>query len=110
MSDRRYLACVVVLVFLVALLCAPVVSSSRMLLRDDSIGQVDIDCMKGGGGSSGDDDVWSDGGGGPPADTHEKISDEGRDFEEVRLEDGRVELILPKAILFRIIFARLFVL
>ena len=108
MSDRRYLACVVVLVFLVALLCAPVVSS-RMLLRDDSIGQVDTDCMKG-GGSQGDDDVWSNGGGGPPADTHEKISDEGRDFEEVRLEDGRVELILPKAILFRIIFARLFVL
>lgn len=108
MSDRRYLACVVVLVFLVALLFAPVVSS-RMLLRDDLIGQVDIDCMKG-GGSQGDDDAWTDDGVGPPSDTHEKVTDEDRAFEEVRLTEGdRVTPILPYAILLRILFARLFV-
>ena len=112
MNDRRLLACVVVLLLLVALVGSPAVCSARMFTRTDTIGEVDIDCMKGGEGSAGDDDdAWTNSGGGPPAETHDKAFDGDREFEEVRnVHEVSVAPVLPRGILFRILFARLFAL
>ncbi len=110
MNDRRLLAWVVVLALFVTLVGAPAISSARMFLRDDTIGEVDIDCLKGGDGNQGDDDVWSDGGG-PPAIPQEKASGGGLGYEEAQPTDGsRVSPVLPLGILLRLLFARLFVL
>lgn len=109
MSDRRLLAWVVVLALCFALIGAPAVSSARMFLRDDTIGEVDIECLKGGEGSQGDDDAWADAGG-PPAVPQEKTSGGGRGHEEAQPTDGsRVDAALPLGILLRLLFARLFV-
>lgn len=110
MNDRRLLAWVVVLALFVALVGTPAISSARMFLRDDTIGEVDIECLKGGEGNQGDDDAWASGGG-PPAIPQEKASGGGRGYEEAQPTDGRqVTPVLPLGILIRLLFARLFVL
>ena len=109
MNDKRLLARVVVLALLVALTTAPAVSSARMVQREDAIGQVDISCLKDGDGSHGDDDVWSNGTG-PPSIPQEKASGGDRGYEEARPTDrSRVTPMMPLGILFRLLFARLFI-
>jgi hypothetical protein len=109
MNDRKFLAWFVVLALFIALVGAPPISSARMYMRGDTIGEVDVDCLKGGDGQD-DDDAWANGDG-PPSETHEKGSGGGHQYEEARPEDGgRVTPVLPIGILFRILFARLFVL
>jgi hypothetical protein len=110
MNDRRLLAWVVVLVLFVGLVGAPAAPSARMLLRDDIIGDVDIGCMKVSDASQGDDDAWADGDV-PPPPLEEKAFDGGRGCDGVQPTDGDLAApLLPLGILFRILFARLFVL
>lgn len=111
MNDTRLLACVVVLLLLVAFIGSPAISSACTFLPSETTGEVDIDCMKGGEGSAGDDDAWAGAGDDPPADTQEKVSGTGPQSKEVCLTDSTPAVaLLSGGILFRILFARLFVL
>ena len=111
MTDRRLLACFLVLLLFAVLVGSPAFTSARDLLIDEPVGEVDTDCLKGGDGNAGDDDAWANGDGGPPAETHEKVMDDGRKSEEVHAAGGElVTSDLSRGILFWILFSRLFVL